>query len=543
MGAAPVSWHVETEPLIHEEVHFKDRHVRCFRERPRSVDQMLCEAVARNGGGGAVVADGVRLSYVDLDETVNRIAANMSALGIEQGDRVALVLGNSAEFIQVLMAAIRIGAIAVPVNIREQRPEFDYILNHCGARLLVHDAAVAARLPGAKDVPDLAHRFCVGGAPEGTRSFDDLLAEPEAPPPVCRPDEEDVAVILYTSGTTGRPKGAMLTHFNICHSVMHFEMCMALTMVERSVLAVPASHVTGLVANILTMIRVAGCTLILPQFDAEAFLELADRERMTHTLIVPAMYNLCLLRADFDKYDLGHWRIGGYGGAPMPEATIAALADRLPKLVLVNAYGSTEVTSPATLMPMGETVRRPDSVGKTVPCGEIAIIGEGGLEVARGEAGEIWIAGPMTVPGYWNNPEMTTASFENGFWKSGDIGSMDAEGFVRLHDRKKDMIIRGGYNIYSAELENVLSHHPGIVECAAIAHPDPVLGEKVHIFVCARNPDLAADDLRKFCAEHLADYKVPDFVTFLDQPLPRNANGKIQKNDLRERTVQDCRPG
>jgi len=537
-----VSWHIETVAPIGEEVHFTDRHMRCFSERPRSVDQLLREAVARNGGGDAVVAGDVRLSYRDLDATVNRIASNLSALGIAPGDRVALVLGNSAEFIQVLMAAIRIGAIAVPVNVREQTPEFAYILNHCSARLLVHDAAVAGRLPKSQDLPDLVHRYSVGHVTDGARSFDDLLADPGPPPPVCETGEEDIAVILYTSGTTGRPKGAMLTHFNICHSVMHFEMCMALTREERSVLAVPASHVTGLVANILTMIRVAGCNLVLPQFDAEAFLELAVRERMTHTLIVPAMYNLCLLRADFEKFDLGCWRIGGYGGAPMPEATIAALAEKLPDLVLVNAYGATEVTSPATLMPMGETALRPDSVGKTVPCGEIAIMDEDGCKVAPGEAGEIWIAGPMTVPGYWNNQETTAASFENGFWKSGDIGSMDEDGYVRLHDRKKDMIIRGGYNIYSAELEDTLSHHQDVIECAAIAHPDPVLGEKIHVFVCVRTPDLSADALRQFCAQHLADYKVPDFVTFLETPLPRNANGKILKNDLRERTAQDCQP-
>jgi len=531
-----MSWHVDI-PEIAEEVHFGGRHVRCFTGRPRGVDQMLREAVARNGSGDAVVSGDVRLSYIELDAIVSRVAANLSALGVVQGDRVALLLGNRPEFIHVLLGVARLGAIVVPVNVREQTPELTYILNHCGAKALVHDASVADRLPKSNDLPELVHRFSVAGDVAGARAFQELLAQPVAPVPEVVPDEEDVAVILYTSGTTGLPKGAMLTHFNICHSVMHFETCMALTQADRSVLAVPASHVTGLIANILTMVRVAGCNLVLPEFDARAFLDFAASERMTYSILVPAMYNLCLLRADFSAFDLSPWRIGGYGGAPMPEATIAALADKLPDLILMNAYGSTEVTSPATLMPMGETILRPDSVGRTVPCGEIRIVDEEGRDVQRGQAGEIWIGGPMTVPGYWNDEARTAGGFADGFWKSGDVGSMDDEGYVRLHDRKKDMIIRGGYNVYSAELENALSHHPGVIECAAVAHPDPVLGEKIHVFVRAASADVTADDLRGFCAERLADYKVPDFVTFLDEPLPRNANGKVLKNTLREQAA------
>ncbi len=495
---------------------------------------MLREAVVRNGGGDAIVTDDVRMSYRELDAKVNAIAANLSALGITEGDRVALVLGNCPEFILVLMAATRMAAIAVPINAREQTPELTYILNHSGAKVLVYDADVADRLPSPEDVGALSHRFCIG-----TADFENLLADRGTPPPGAAPDEEDVAVILYTSGTTGRPKGAMLTHLNICHSVMHFEVCMALNEADRSILAVPASHVTGLVANILTMIRVAGCNLILPRFEAAEYLQFAARECATYTVLVPAMYNLCLLRADFDDYDLSAWRIGGYGGAPMPEATIAALAEKLPGLVLMNAYGSTEVCSPATLMPMGGTAARPDSVGITVPCGVIRIMDPDGQDVPRGEDGEIWIAGPNVVPGYWDDPERTATSFEDGHWKSGDIGSMDTDGYVRIGDRIKDMVIRGGYNIYSAELENTLNHHPGVAEVAAVGRPDTVLGEKTHIFVLASSDDVTADDLRAFCAERLADYKVPDFVTFLDGPLPRNANGKVLKNTLREWSARE----
>ncbi len=529
-----MAWPSDTVPTMGEEVRFDGRRVRCFADRPCSLDDMLRDAVARNRDGEAVVAGEMRLTYAELDAQVDRAAVSLAAAGLAPGDRMALVLGNCAEFITALMAATRIGAIAVPINVREQTPELTYILNHCGAKVLVHDTEVATRLPAAGRVPAVSVRYCVGGDIPGSVPFAHLLADTDTPPPVHEPVEEDTAVILYTSGTTGRPKGAMLTHFNIAHSVMHFQVCMDLTAADRCVLAVPASHVTGLVANILTMIHVAGCNLVLPQFEPGAFLRFAADERMTYSILVPAMYNLCLLRAEFAGYDLTPWRIGGYGGAPMPEATIAKLAEALPGLVLMNAYGATETTSPATLMPMGETARRPDSVGQVVPCGAMCIVDEAGHGVPRGQAGEIWIGGPMVVPGYWDDPERSAEAFADGFWKSGDVGSMDDEGFVRLHDRKKDMIIRGGYNIYSAELENTLSHHPGVVEAAAVARPDPVLGEKTHVFVRAADTDTTADALRAFCAERLADYKVPDFVTFLDGPLPRNANGKVLKNVLRE---------
>ena len=523
-----------TPPPVREEVHFGSRRVRCFAERPHSLDQMLREAVSRNGDGEALVCGETRLTYAELDAEVDRIAANLHRAGLGKGDRIALVLANCAEFLTALMAASRLGAIVVPINVREQTPELTYILNHCGARMLVHGAEVTDRLPAAADLPALERRFSVGGDAPGAHPFETLVETRVAAAPPCEFGEEDVAVILYTSGTTGRPKGAMLTHFNIVHSAMHFEYGMGLVQSDRSVLAVPASHVTGLVANLLTMVRVAGCNLVLPQFEAAAFLRFAARERMTYSILVPAMYTLCLLRADFSDYDLNAWRIGGFGGAPMPEATIAALSDALPGLTLMNAYGSTEVTSPATISPPGGTGDRPDSVGKTVLCGDIRIVDDRGQAVPPGTDGEILIGGPMVVPGYWQDPERTATGFVEGYWKSGDIGAIDADGFVSLHDRKKDMIIRGGYNIYSAELENTLLHHPGVVECAAVARPDPVLGEKTHVFIRLGDPAPTADDLRAFCAERLADYKVPDFITFLDTALPCNANGKVLKTALRD---------
>jgi acyl-CoA synthetase (AMP-forming)/AMP-acid ligase II len=342
--------------------------------------------------------------------------------------------------------------------------------------------------------------------------------------------------VLYTSGTTGRPKGAMLTHLNIVHSVLHFCGCMRLDDRDRSVLAVPASHVTGLVAILLTMVGCGGCSLILRDFRGQDFLALAARECMSHTLIVPAMYSLLMRHRDLEAHDLSAWRVGAFGGAPMPEATLRLLAHELPGLTLVNAYGATETTSPTTIMPLGLQPDHVDSVGVVVPCGDVRVMDEHGREVPRGREGELWIAGPMVVPGYWADAEATAREFCGGYWKSGDIGVVDTEGFVRLLDRKKDLVNRGGYKVYSAEVESVLSLHPDVLEAAIVARPDPVLGEKIEAVVLTRGGEVSADDLRAHCARQLADYKVPDFVTFRDTPLPRNANGKVLKGLLREQS-------
>ena len=274
--------------------------------------------------------------------------------------------------------------------------------------------------------------------------------------------------------------------------------------------------------------------IVLPEFKAADFVALIERERITHTLMVPAMYNLCLLVPDVAARDLSSWRVGGYGGAPMPVPTIDALSERLPGLVLINAYGATETTSPTTMMPSGLTRDHADTVGVALPCAEIVVMDDDGREVPAGQVGELWIGGPMVVPGYWDNPEATAASFTAGFWHSGDLGSVDVDGFVRIFDRKKDMLNRGGFKIYSVEVENALMAFPGVVEAAIVARPCPVLGERVHAVVHA--PGIAADDeaLRAHCRRLLADYKVPETVTWASAPLPRNANGKVLKRLLRD---------
>jgi len=305
-------------PALRGERHF-DRPMRCFAQRPSSLVQMLEEAVARNPQGEALVCGETRLTWAALQERIIAAAGAFAERGVDVGDRVALVLGNRTEFPIAFLGAAWLGAIAVPISVREQKPGLEYILVHCGAKVVVHESELAERLP------------------EGVLRLLPSDLESDKPVEARASEEEETAAILYTSGTTGRPKGAMLTNLGIVHSSMVFEACLGLDRSTRAMAAVPLSHVTGVIALVTTMVRVAGTLIILPAFKAKDFLHLAERERMTYTLMVPAMYKLCLLEPDFGRRDLSTWKVGGYGGAPMPTATIEELAEKLPGLRLLNA--------------------------------------------------------------------------------------------------------------------------------------------------------------------------------------------------------------
>lgn len=517
-------------PLLRMERHFDQRVVACYPERPANLDAMLAEAVARHPATVALVDGDTRLTYAQLDAEVGRVAAGLAARGVAAGDRVAAILGNGAPFVILCFAVARLGAIFVPLSTRDQTPGIRHALTQSETCLLVIEADLAGIVPAPEDTPHLRTRFAVGGA-EGFEDYAALRADaPHATPSPA--GEEDVATILYTSGTTGVPKGAMLTGLGIIHSASNFVTVMGLTSQDSTIITVPMNHVTGLVACIHTMVRAAGTMIAMRAFKAVPFLELAARERMTFSVMVPAMYNLCLHQADLSHYDLSAWRLGGYGGAPMPAATIERLAAALPGLGLMNVYGATEVTSPATMMPADQTAARRLSVGLPAPGVEIVIMDDTGCEVPRGAAGELWIRGANVVPGYWRNAQADAREFVAGFWKSGDIGSMDDDGFVHVFDRKKEMINRGGHKIYTAMVESVLTAWPGVIEAAVVPKPCPILGERVHAVLSVKPGVVVEDDLRRHCAAQLSDYQCPETYTLTEDPLPRNANGKIMKRTI-----------
>lgn len=525
-----------SNPAIRRERHFGSRVMNCFVNRPPHLAHMLAEALRLSPDGDALVCESLRLSWRELHHAATKCAAGLVASGIQPGDRVALYMGNCPEFVIAMLGCAWMGAVVVPIGVRAGSAEVAHTLLDSGALAVVCDPDMLSHLPAMAALPDLRLRFSLGGqAVAGVESFGTLMrAAPMAQPHDAA--EEDVAVLLYTSGTTGHPKGSMVTQLNIAHSVMHFASANQINGDSRVALAVPVLHATGLIAQLFTGLYARCCVVLMRHFRASDFVGLVAKERITHTIMVPAMYNMCLLLPDLTAHDLSSWRFGAFGGAPMPTATIDELAARLPGLTLMNAYGATETSSPATIMPAGHTPGRRDSVGLPVTCGEIFVADEQGRELPRGEVGELWVAGPMVVPGYWGNPAATDSEFCGGYWRSGDIGCQDAEGYIRILDRKKDVINRGGYKIYGVAVENALAEHPQVVESALVGVPCPVLGERVHAHVCVRQLDHSTQvaALTSFCAERVADYAIPETWTIGTEPLPRNPNGKVMKRLLRE---------
>ncbi|MDY0748051.1 class I adenylate-forming enzyme family protein [Paucibacter sp. R3-3] len=525
---------------ITTETHWQ-RQLKVYSQREPDLDQMFRASVERSPQATALVDGMLRVSYQELDERVLRLACAFHAHGVSSGDRVVVLLANRLEFVVTVLACVRVGALVVPAGTRLRSPEIHHICSDAGACAIVHEASLAPELPDRAELSNLKLRVSVAGDATGSIAFEKFMSKDQALDFAfeARAGEDDPFGILYTSGTTGRPKGAVLTHLGAIHSALHWKQLHGLKAQEVSLLAIPASHVAGLCGVVFPMLMVGACIVLMREFRARAFLEMAEREQITHALLVPAMYALCLLEPEMPRFDLARWRLGVYGSAPMPESTITRVAELLPGLDLCNAYGATETTSPATIMPLGEGISHTDSIGRVVPCGDIRVMNEQGHEVAPGETGELWIGGPMVVPGYWNNPQATASSFIDGYWKSGDIGAIDAEGFVRIFDRKKDMINRGGFKVYPAEVENALCSAPGVVEAAVVGRPDPVLTERVVAFVRRSDPALDDAALKRFCKDNMADYKVPDRIVVQDEPLPRNANGKIQKDQLRHLASED----
>lgn len=517
---------------VRAERHFGGQVLRCFEARVAGYDALIRQAVAARPEGEAIVCGERRLSWREVDDLIDVVAGNLLQRGIVAGDRIAVMLDNRLEFFLSVYAAIRIGAIAVPLGTRLGPVETGYILGHSGAAVLITAEEFRGRLPA--DLPEELAIFALDAAGAGAEPFEHLLVN--APrPPVLWEDEEATALIVYTSGTTGKPKGARLAHLAFAHSALHYLYGLQLEVPQRGLLAIPGSHIAGFMALVTTTIATAGTLVLQREFKARATLELMAKERVTYTVLVPAMFQLCLADPDFDAAALTAWRTVVYGGAIMPPAVVEDAAAKLPGLRLVNAYGSTETCAPATIMPFDATAGRTASIGIAVHCGEIAVMDDEGREVPRGQPGELWIRGPMVSPGYWRDEAATAANFVAGYWLSGDIGTMDEEGFLTVHDRKKDMIVRGGYKVFSAEVENAIIAFGGVEECAVVPVPCPILGERVFAFVKPGREGLKSEDLKQWLRGRIADYKNPDHVELTDDPLDRNQNGKLQKASLREK--------
>ncbi len=510
---------------MRHELLFQERMVRCFADRQQNLWSMFADSAQRDPDAPALFWDGdASLSYGELQVKALQVAGALLDAGVAPGDRLATWMANRPEYPIFFLACWRVGATLVPLDTRLSEAEGKFILEHSGARFLLGEGELAEKYPSPGALADLRQVVMA-------EDLDDWSKGNHGELPKVPGDEEELAAIIYTSGTTGQPKGVMLAHVNLLHSIRHFELAWGLPRGSKTLIAIPGCNVTGLVTEFLTFFSLGGSVVMIPPFRAATFIEEAARHRIDHAFMVPAQYKLCLMNDAFEKHDLSSWKLGSFGGAPMPLAFIQELQARLPSLKLSNGYGATETGSPAALLSPELTEKHPDAIGKPVPCADVVVIGEDGKEVPRGEAGELWIAGPMVARGYWRNPETTKEAFIGRYWKSGDIVSIDEHDIIRLHDRKKDVVNRGGYKIYSSEVEAVLVQHPDV---AVVGKPNDVLGETAHAFICLKPGAPVPQDPGALALDELADYKRPESWTIGHDPLPRNSNGKILKKELRD---------
>ncbi|WP_056585210.1 class I adenylate-forming enzyme family protein [Mesorhizobium sp. Root102] len=525
-------WNVDAE--INKTITEPERlHVR-YAARPKTYDEMFRATTLRFPNQEAVVCGDRRVSYRELDSVVEKTAFGLINAGLKKGDRIAIMLDNRLEYLVAILAAVRAGGIAVPLGTRLGPSDVSYIVGDATPVLAVTGSQWLEKFPASGS--SLQRVFVVDGDPGAADTFATLAQASPVALPVL--DKEGLMMIVFTSGTTGKPKGACLTHTNFVHTCLHYLYALAIDRPQRSLLAVPATHIAGF-GPLASVTLASGGTLVMArEFKVAPVLELMVREQVTYAVLVPSMYQLLAMAPNIQDYDLSAWKYGIYGGAIMPPAVIERFSQITPGLRMINAYGATETCAVCTIIPPELTSSAPTSVGFSLECDEILIVDPNGKPVPDGESGELWIRGPNVSPGYWNNEEATRQSFNNGFWKSGDIGKRDICGLIYVHDRLKDMINRGGFKVFSAEVENSLMEHPDIEECAVVGVPDPVLGERTFAFVKRRTAELNGETLRAYLRANIADYKVPDFWLVGDEPVPRNQNGKVQKADVRELAKQ-----
>jgi steroid-24-oyl-CoA synthetase len=506
---------------------------------------------------GAVSGSFDRLTYTEHFRAAARFAHHLvDDRGVRPGDRIAIAMRNFPEWSLAFWGATAAGAVVVPLNAWWTGPELTYGLTDSGARILVCDLDRAERLtPHAGELASIEGVMVVraGGTdlPGDAVAFEDVIGD--IPSDIDLPDVEiatdDDCTIFYTSGTTGAPKGALGSHRNICTNLLSLAYSATRTAARSGaptdptqplprnvyLLSVPFFHVTGCHSVLVATLATGGGLVIMHRWDPERALQLIEREQVTIFGGVPAMAWQVLEHPDFDRYDLSSVRSIGYGGAPAAPELVRRLDSMFPGRTPSNGYGLTETSSVTTMNGGLDYRRKPDSVGVPVPVCDVKVVDVDGKTLPLGEIGELWIKGPNVVKGYWNKPEATAAAISGGWLHSGDVARLDDEGFVYIVDRAKDMIIRGGENVYCVEVETALFEHPAVTDAAAIGIPHHVLGEEVGAVVhLAPGTTASEEELREFVAARIAAFKVPVRIWFKEDPLPRNPNGKILKRDLKQ---------
>lgn len=482
---------------------------------------------------------GRRLTYLELNARANRVANGLRGIGVAEGDRVALLLLNGAEFVESFYAVGKIGAVNVPLNWRLVPDELEFILADAGATVLVYGAefaAAAAELRSRGDATAIEHWIQVGGgAVDGTVedaiAYDDWLdAQPDAEPELSG-SGDDLFFIMYTSGTTGHPKGVVHTHDTVMWAIHTVGATAEFQVGDRFLNALPMFHVGALTPSLCVVYR--GLTLVaLRAFDPNDAWRQIGEERITTTLLVPAMLQFMLGVYDAERHDTSRLRWVMSGAAPVPLELIKIC--RSIGIEIHQVYGLTETCGPACLITGDDALARAGSTGRSFFHTDVRVARADGSDCDPGEAGEVLVRGPHVMTGYWNLPDATAEAIVDGWLYTGDVATMDAEGFVTIVDRAKDMLISGGENVYPAEIEDVLLGHPAITDAAVIGVPSATWGESPLAVVVVSDDTVSAEDVMAHTRGRLAPYKTVKKVAFVTE-IPRNPSGKILKRELRER--------
>ncbi|MGC3985039.1 MAG: long-chain fatty acid--CoA ligase [Pseudorhodoferax sp.] len=502
--------------------------------------QPLHKALQERPQAEALVCGARRSTFAQFTGRVARLAAVLRGLGVAPGDRVGLLALNSDRYVEYLYATWWAGGVVNPVNIRWSAREVAYSLDDCDTRILLADhhfgAVAAEQRQLSRSLQTLVH-FGDGPAPAGFADAEALMAA-ATPVADARRGGSDLAAVMYTGGTTGLPKGVMLSHGNLYASQLSSNMAASRPDEAVGLNMAPMFHVGGAGLTLQLMMRLAR-QVILPAFDELAVLQALQKERCSETFMVPTMLKRLVEHPRFAEFDTSSLQLVLYGAAPIDDALLLQALDKLPRAQFCQLYGMTELSPVITALPAwchapGQPAARRRSAGRPVPIAEVRIVDRAGRPVPNGTVGEIAARGPMVMQGYWNKPEQTAEVLKDGWMHTGDGGVMDADGFVYVVDRLKDMVVTGGENVYSAEVENAIAQLPEVSMCAVIGVPDDQWGERVHAVVVLRpGQALTAEALIAHCKDLIAGYKCPRSVAFVDA-IPLSPAGKLLKYKLRE---------
>lgn len=505
------------------------------------ITQGLKRAVQTNGQKVATIDGEREFTWIQFQERVSKFAGALKKLGLSDNGRVAILSLNSDRYFTGYYAIPWAGGICVPLNIRLAPPEIIYQLNDSGTEILIVDEAFKAMLPAFKDTLETVKTIIYAGdgqSPEGTLDFENLISSHEPVADAGR-GGDDVLGIFYTSGTTGRPKGAMLTHDNLISNALYFIDSFSLSDESRYLHVAPMFHLADNAAT-FSLTMAGGTHAFIPKFDPGDTLNALYKYKINVCTLVPVMINMMVNFPDVSKYDLSGLKTIPYGGSPMPEKVMEQATSLFPSCEFIQCFGMTELSPIATLLKSKYHVFEGPNAGKMLSVGqaayycEIKVVDPKGDEIPAGTVGEVLVKGPNVMKGYWNRPEETKAALKGGWMHSGDAGYLDDDGFLFISDRIKDMIISGGENIYSAEVENALYQHPAVEMCAVIGIPSKKWGETVHAIILSKQGQtVSKEDIIAFCQERLGKFKCPKSIEFSTKPLPVSGSGKILKNDLR----------